>query len=231
MGVFREAKMEKVEMPAALPEAIGGYGGNALVLRRGGGAKLPAMAGLSDRHRTFITVYLKGGNASEAARQAGFNWPGQKGAKLLKTAKIRAAICAELKPYLPLRRAHVMAALAQLACSNLGFILDEQGQPSVEKIREHGFCVKKYRARVIRSLSTDEIKVTDVYAEMYDRLKALTTIGKILGLFSTDSKVTQAKNDFFEALDEALVRFVLPENRVPMTTFLRERLDHHASRY
>lgn len=186
---------------------------------------------LNEQQRTFVTAYLEKGNASEAARQAGFNWPGQKGAKLLKTAKIRAAICAEVKPYLPLGRARVMAALAELAYSNLFSILDENGQPSVEKIREHGLLVKKYRARVIRSLSTDEIEVTDVYAEMYDRLKALTTIGKILGLFSSDSRVTQAKNDFFEALDEALVRFVPPENRGPMTTFLRERLNHHASRY
>jgi phage terminase small subunit len=169
--------------------------------RNNGGTKLLTrgrfeMPVLSEQQRTFVTAYLNKGNASEAARQAGFNWPGQKGAKLLKTAKIRAAIFAELKPSLPLRRALVMAALAQLAYSNLGSILDEHGQPSVEKIREHGLLVKNYRARVIRSLSTDEVKVTDVYAEMYDRVQALRTIAKILGLFSSDSRVTQAKNDF-----------------------------------
>jgi len=202
--------------------------GNGTTLLARGRIEIPV---LSEQQRTFVTTYLEKGNASEAARQAGFNWPGQKGAKLLKTAKIRAAICTEVKPYLPLSRAHVMANLAQLAYSNLGFILDEHGQPSVEKIREHGLLVKKYRARVIRSLSTNEVKVTDVYAEMYDRMKALTTIGKILGLFSSDSKVAQAKKDFFDALDEALVRFVQPENRGPMTAFLRERLNYHASRY
>jgi Terminase small subunit len=186
---------------------------------------------LSEQQRTFVAAYLEEGNASEAARRAGFNWPGQKGAKLLKMAKIRAAIDAQWKPYLPLGRAHVMAALAQLAYSDLGSILDEQGQPSVQKIREHGLLVKNYRARVIRSLSTNEVSVTDVYAEMYDRFQALRTIARILGMFSSDSRVTRAKNDFFDALDEALVRFVPPENRVAMVAFFRERLNHHGSRF
>jgi hypothetical protein len=192
---------------------------------RGAGAELPALAGLIDRHRTFVTVYLKEGNASEAARQAGFNWPGQKGAKLLKTAKIRSAIEAEIKRCYPLGKTRILAALSELAHSNLADFLDDQGQPVLEKIRTNGHVVKKYKARVLRSLSTDQVTVTDVRLEVYDQCKALITIGKMLGMFSITGIRDQFAQEMFDALGEALVKFVPIENRVPMVTFLRERLN------
>jgi hypothetical protein len=184
-------------------------------------------AGLSDQHRIFVREYLKKGNASEAARLAGFNWPGQKGAKLLKTAKIRAAINAELKPH-PFVESQVSAALSELAMGNLGDLIDEDGRPVVEKIRANGRFVKKYKARVLRSQSTDQVTVTNVQIELHDRYKALITIGKMLGMFSETTRVTRVVNQFFDALDEALVRFVPPENRMPMEAFLRERLGYDA---
>ena len=178
---------------------------------------------LSDQHRIFVTTYLKTGNASEAARQAGFNWPGQKGAKLLKTAKIRAAINAQVKPHYPVSRNHVFAALSQLAYANLGDFLDDHGQPIVANIRTKGHLVKKYKARVIRSLSTDQVTVTDVHVELYDRLKTLVTIGKMLGMFSSTVQVDRMVDKFFELLDEALLKFVPAETRRPAADFLRKR--------
>ncbi|HUJ10448.1 MAG TPA: terminase small subunit [Verrucomicrobiae bacterium] len=198
-----------------------------MIINNGGNRTLlitDKTVGLSDRQRTFIAAYLKTGNASEAARQAGFNWPGQKGAKLLKTAKIRAAIDAELKPYL-FSRSQVLAILSELTVVNLGDFIDEHGQPVVEKIRTNGRFVKKYKARVIRSLSTDQVTVTDVRIELDDRLKALRTLGKMLGLFSDNSRMTSFVNQFFHSLNEALLRFVPAENRASMVAFLRERLD------
>jgi hypothetical protein len=215
------------EMLLAGELAMSKNNGNGTNLLARGRIEMPV---LSEQQRTFVTAYLKKGNASEAARLAGFNWPGQKGAKLLKTAKIRAAINAELKPD-PFTGAHVFAALSELAYANLGQILDEDGQPDVEKIRAHGGFVRRYKARVIRSRSTDQVTVTNVQIELYDRMKALVTIGRMLGMFSETARVTRVVNQFFDSLDEALVMFVPPENRVAMVAFFRERLGHHAKWY
>lgn len=171
-----------------------GYEYPVVPCRRVAASDLSATAGLSDRHRMFVTAYLKTGNASEAARKAGFNWPGQKGAKLLKTAKIRAAINTELERS-PISRSVALALFSELAFVNLGNFIDEQGQPVVEKIRAGGRFVKKYKARVIRSLSTDQVTVTQVQFELHDRQKALVTLGKMLGMFSKRGLVDRAKGN------------------------------------
>ena len=90
--------------------------GNGTNLLARGRIEMPV---LTDQQRIFVTTYLKEGNASEAARQAGFNWPGQKGAKLLKTAKIRAAINVASQPN-PFAKSLVFAALSELAMGNWG---------------------------------------------------------------------------------------------------------------
>lgn len=181
---------------------------------------------LTDQQRTFVTEYLKSGNASEAARQAGFNWPGQKGAKLLKTAKIRAAINAELKPT-SITQLHVLAELSQLAMGNWGEILDDQGQPDAKKIRANGHMVKKFKATVIRTQSTDQVTVTNVQIELHDRYKALVTLCRMYGMFSETARTRHFMEKFYQVLGEAVVRFVPPENRQAIAAFFRERLDHH----
>ena len=81
-------------------------------------------------------------------------------------------------PTYGLKQPAVHTALSELAFAKLGDFIDDQGQMVVEKIRARGHMVKKYEARVIRSLSNDQVTVTSVQIELQDGHEALIDIGK-----------------------------------------------------
>lgn len=56
--------------------------------------KKPQQRELNERQRRFVELYMANGNASEAARQAGYAAPsaGRTGGRMLKHALVRAAI-------------------------------------------------------------------------------------------------------------------------------------------
>src|SRR4051794_35147293 len=74
---------------------------------------------LTDRQRDFVAAYCdpaRGrGNASEAARRAGYRWPGKVGPRLTQMPAIAAAIRAERR-----RRDPITAAILDMIAGDMG---------------------------------------------------------------------------------------------------------------
>lgn len=58
----------------------------------------PALQGLTEKRRRFVIAYVQCGNASEAAREAGYAKAPEEGHRLLKNAQVQAAISALTAP-------------------------------------------------------------------------------------------------------------------------------------
>ena len=150
---------------------------------------LPETDGLSDQQRVFVTAHLKTWNATEAARRAGCKYPHVQGSRLLQKIEIRAAVEEELKAH-HIGTGHVPSRLAQLANINIADFIDEEGRPDVKKIRAKSYLVRKYKAKLNRSLSDDKVDVTDVEIETYNSLAALRDIAKQFKMFGDkESKI------------------------------------------
>lgn len=75
----------------------------------------PAYAALSPRRRAFVDAYLETGNASEAARRAGYRRrPGAQGPRLVANGAIQAALEERARPTEDRRIAGAQEVLEQL---------------------------------------------------------------------------------------------------------------------
>jgi hypothetical protein len=154
--------------------------------------------GLSEQERKFVTAYLREGNATEAARQAGLKWPGQYGGRLLKTEKIRRVISAELEAW-RMDRASVAAALTELCYVNIGDFLDNEGCPVVSKVLAKGHLIKQYKCTILKTMDNGD-KLVSVSIKLYDRHVALRDMARIQKMLSSDC------TEFVETLRELIVR-------------------------
>ena len=141
--------------------------------------------GLTDQQRLFKDAYLRCWNATEAARRAGYACPAQAGWRLLRNVEISRQIEIELKAH-HIGTNHVLARLGEMANINLNDFLDEGGRVDLEKLRSKGHLVKKYKAKVNRKLSTDEVEVSDVEIELHDAQHALELVGRKCKMFGPD---------------------------------------------
>ncbi len=109
----------------------------------------------------------------------------------------------------------ILARLSEMARANIGEFIDDDGRVNIKAVLANGHLVKKYKAANLDS--GGEI-------ELHDCQRALYTIGRMLGVFSDTVTTPRAVSQFFESLDEALVKFVPAENRAAMVEFLRQRV-------
>jgi hypothetical protein len=138
-----------------------------------------ATTDLNFRQQIFISSYLgpARGNATEAARMAGYANPGLAGFRMIKNDKIRAAIDAKVSDA-GLTANEVLARLADIATSDMGDFLaiDSKGLPSVDLKRAR----KVGKLRLIRALRPNRYGMT---IELHDSVSALIQLGKYHGLW------------------------------------------------
>lgn len=60
--------------------------------------KHPALQGLTEKRRRFVLAYAQSGNATDAARQAGYSSPMQQGHELLRKPEIQESLLLLSKP-------------------------------------------------------------------------------------------------------------------------------------
>lgn len=154
-----------------------------------------SLDGLSYRRRLFVEAYLgeANGNATEAARRAGYLNPEVLGPRLVRQSSIRAAISARLdSAALPANR--VLAILSDHATfSPEDFAeIDENGiRLDFSKAKKRGrlHCIKKLKAVRIRvegynpDADAPVEYRTDYEIEFYDAQAALEKLGKYHGLW------------------------------------------------
>ena len=144
---------------------------------------------LTMRQQLFVDSYLgaAGGNASEAARMAGYASPGQEGYRLLKNAEIR-AIIGDTVAASAMGRDEVLERLSVIA---RGVISDcirtiprSNGRPP-EWVIDLGKAEKAGVLGYIRKIKMDT--AGSVSIETADMIKALQLLGQYHGLFGASS--------------------------------------------
>ena len=148
------------------------------------------MRELTFRQRLFVSYYLgeAGGNATDAARKAGYPHPNTQGPRLLVNVRIRAAIDAKLDS-VALSADEVLARLSELASSDLGdyIVFRRDGSWSIDLKR----AKKARRTGTIRKLkfrreSGEDGTVDHIEIDLYDKLAALDKLARHHGLFEKD---------------------------------------------
>lgn len=162
------------------------------------------MPELSYKHRMFVEAYLgpSAGNATDAARRAGYRTPHPTGLRLLQKATIRAAIDAKLDST-ALTTSEILARLSAIASANL----DDFGDISPMG----GFTLKLDKAKrrgklhAVRKLKSTE---DGPEIELYNAMDALEKLGRYRGMWKADSDQRNAGPvDGPHALPEEDTRF------------------------
>lgn len=149
--------------------------------------------GLTDRQRRFVEEYLVTGNATEAARRAGYSGKTarQAGAENLSKPAIAAAVAtaqAARSKRTQTEADDVLREWTVLAFSDIGQVLDfSDVEPRLrpaceipEAARRAVSGVKVRRYTEGRGESAREVEVTEF--KLWDKLNALEKLGKHLGL-------------------------------------------------
>lgn len=152
---------------------------------------------LTSKQRAFIDHYVTNGfNGTRAAIAAGYAESGAhvEAVRLLKIAKIKSEIEEALEHH-AMGRNEVLARLTDFARGDLGDIYNEDtGQIDWKKIRAAGLThlVKKIDHTTKRTTLPDgtDIEIFEDKIELHDPMKAITLIGKQLGLFVDRTEVT-----------------------------------------
>jgi phage terminase small subunit len=162
-------------------------------------------AGLTEKQRKFVDEFLSCDSATEAAKRAGYANPMVEGSKLLKKAKIRMAVAersAELRINPEDNRVlknKVIKELAYIAFSDLadfghwnksGFHVFESLEIDPEKRRALAEFQIADAGRGIR-----------VKIRLYDKLKALETLCRYLGMFDQIDDADKKREPFVIKFD------------------------------
>lgn len=147
---------------------------------RGQGAD--PLAGLTYKQRQFVEAYLgaANGNATEAARIAGYQWPDRLGARLVGKSSIRVAIDARLADS-ALPTSEILARLSDMATGSI--------EDFITINAKGGYRVDFAKAKRLGKLHLiKEIRPTKegVAIKLHDAKAALDQLGKFRGLW--DSK-------------------------------------------
>lgn len=155
---------------------------------------------LTYKQRLFVAAYLgkANGNATEAARMAGYAWPDKQGAQALGKTRIRAAIDAKLAQA-AMPADEVLARLSEHASSDMANFIEVAPDGTLainlEKAR------KAKRTRVIKKVkvtkktfTTDMGESVEVRSELelYDAQAALEKLAKFHRLYEAKPKIDDA---------------------------------------
>ena len=154
---------------------------------------------LTYRQRLFVDAYLgkAGGNATKAAISAGYSDPAVAGHRLLRNAKIRAAVDGQLKA--AMSADEVLARLSEHASSDMRDYLqiNDDGTFQIDLSK----AKRAKRTRVIRKVkvstktfTTDTGESVEVKSELelYDAQAALEKLAKFHRLYETKPKIDDA---------------------------------------
>lgn len=134
---------------------------------------------LTAKQRLFVHYYLgeSRGNATDAARRADYRSPGVEGHRLLRNAKIRAAIDLQLDA-IALTSSEILAQLSEVAQGGIHkFIkVDTKGNASLNFKQ----AKKDARLGLLRKFKQTN---KGIEIETHDPLKALELLGKFRGLW------------------------------------------------
>ena len=138
---------------------------------------------LTYKQRLFVEAYLgpSGGNATEAARVAGYRWPDKVGHQLLAKTRIRAAIDARLTEA-SLSTSEILARLSEQATGSIEHFV------SIDPLNPSTYKIDLAKAKRLRKLHlVKRLKPTEfgVAIELYDSHSALVQLGKYRGLWDT----------------------------------------------
>jgi hypothetical protein len=150
----------------------------------------PAIDGLTYKQRLFVDFYLgvSKGNATDAARRAGYGSPNVEGPKNLGKPSIRAAVEANLSAVMSSKE--VLARLSEFATGNIDdFIsLTEAGEPVSNLARAR----KAGKMHLIRKIKPGP---SGTAIEIHDPIRALEKLGQYHGLFDGDKPTNQPSPD------------------------------------
>jgi hypothetical protein len=150
--------------------------------------------GLDFRQLLFVEAFLgqANGNASEAARIAGYPHAKQAGSRLLSNVDVRAKLDQRLaSAAMPANE--VLARLTEIASGDLGEYIKVDGRDfhvDVRKVKRSGRVVRKIKAT---KYGTE--------LELHSPADALKTLARCHGLYKADS---QSHADLDAELDDAL---------------------------
>ena len=131
--------------------------------------------GVRDRERLFVEEYLRGWNANEAARRAGYGTPEKAAPRVLHRPSVQAAIRQRISEK-AMSADEVLLRLAEMARGDMGDFLTDGGSINIAKAREAG------KLHLVKSF-TEAGDKSGARIELYDAQAALEKVGKALGLF------------------------------------------------
>lgn len=138
------------------------------------------MVGLTAKQRLFVAFYLgvSAGNATDAARRAGYRQPHEQGRRLVRKSTVSTAIDAKLDEA-SLSANEILARLSEIAQGGLSdFIeVDEGGYPRFN----FGQAKRRGKLSLLKKFKQDD-KSTQI--EAHDPMRALELLGKYRRLWS-----------------------------------------------
>lgn len=159
-----------------------------------------AYASLTAREKRFVDAYVgeAGGNATEAARIAGFSDTSRnslhvQGARMLRNATIKAAVSDRVNQF-AMSAEEILANIADIARnSSIAGMLDAEtyGKPSIILTeRDPATGQKRIREQAQKYLKKLSITEEGVSVEVYDRFAALVQLGKYHRIWVERSEIT-----------------------------------------
>jgi hypothetical protein len=154
------------------------------------------------KQRLFVAYYLgeSNGNATDAARRAGFRWPDKIGPRLLLSPTCRQAIDARLADAAMSQR-EILARLSELAGGDVAKFITVEGDRwriDPRKVKRHG--------RVIKKLKSTKDGASEI--ELEPKLAALIKLCEYHGMWdkkpASDAATDSGAEQESEVLDDEL---------------------------
>jgi phage terminase small subunit len=153
------------------------------------------------KQEKFVEGVLRHGNATQAARDAGYKHPNVQGAQNLVKLSIQERI--EQRREAAMRRAQIhtdviVGSLVEIAGASLGDVLDENGEFNLQTARENNVdhLLKKVKVTTFDTKDKNGIvtstRTTHEY-EMYSRLDALNQLRDTFGMKQEPRANSQAE--------------------------------------
>lgn len=129
---------------------------------------------LTDKRRVFVEEYLQCWNGSEAARRAGYAYPGREAYRLLKNDVIQEIVQERIREK-AMSADEVLVHLADVARFDPGLIFGKVGIIDWDQAK---------RDSLTRFVKKVEWSTTGLKVEFHDRMEALELLGKHHRLFA-----------------------------------------------
>lgn len=141
---------------------------------------------LTYKQRLFVEAYLgpAGGNATDAARRAGYAWPDRAGPRLVGKSSVRAAIDARLDEA-ALSTSEILARLSECATASVEHFIaiDENAQGDAAYRLDLNKAKRRHKLHLIKKIKPTQ---HGIGIELHDPIAALDKLGRYRGLW--DSK-------------------------------------------